>query len=149
MRFVLALTLVIAFNVLARAQDGSNIRYVKVDDLTERDIGTILQIDFYKSSKFRSRADVGRGRSGDAVNLKIAEKDIVFVEHRNDDGYNNWIKEQYLESRDGKIRIREFKLLKLNEKTISLQGYFNVEPFEQLFIIAKSDIAEILKKSED
>jgi hypothetical protein len=85
----------------------------------------------------------------DKVSLEIAGKQFEFIEHREDDGFNNWFSRQYLETADKKVRIKEFKLLGVEKETIAVMGYFNIEPFEQKFTVKKSDIAQVLLKARD
>lgn len=78
--------------------------------------------------------------------LSFGDKPVEFKEHREDDGYNNWFKDQYLESTDKKIRIREFKFTGIEENTLTFTGYFNVVPFEKEFSFEKKDIFKLLFK---
>lgn len=128
-------------------QDGSNINYVKIANLNESHIGRVIQIDFYRRS-FGALSKRGNGADIDKVLLDINGKQIEFVEHREDDGYNNWFSRQYLESVDKKIKIKEFKLLKIEKETILVTGYFTVELFAQEFSFKKQEIAEILIKDD-
>lgn len=126
-------------------QDGSNINYVKPEDLSDSQIGRIVQIDFYR----KSRGLLGNKQGGmdiDKVQLDIDGKQVEFVEHREDDGFNNWFSEQYLETADKKLRIKEFKLLKIEEKTILVEAHLTAKPFIEEFSFKKSDIAQILFK---
>jgi hypothetical protein len=129
-------------------QDGSNINYVKPESLNEKQIGRVIQIDFYRKS-FGALASKGNGVNIDKILLEINGKKIEFIEHREDDGFNNWFSGQYLESIDKKIRIKEFKLLKIEKESILVMGYFTAAPFKQEFSFKKKDIAEILIKSID
>jgi hypothetical protein len=129
---------------LLLAQDGSNISYIKPEELRTSDIGRRIQIDFYRRS-------FGRWKPGniDKITIEIDGKSIEFVEHREDDGFNNCFSQQYLESIDNKVRITEFKLLGVEKDTITVSGHFNVQPFEKEFTFKKADIAEILMKAVD
>jgi hypothetical protein len=127
-------------------QDGSNINYVKVEELNKSHIGRVIQIDFYRKS-FGALGGTGDGVDIDKVLLNVNDKQIEFVEHREDDGYNNWFSRQYLESVDKKIKIKEFKLLKIEKETITVTGYFTVKPFIQEFSFKKKEIAVILIKA--
>ncbi|MFM9905625.1 MAG: hypothetical protein ACKVQJ_13765 [Pyrinomonadaceae bacterium] len=131
---------------LLLAQDGSDMNYTKPQDLDKSHIGRRMHIDFYRRS-FGNRQ--GGGLDVDRVSLEIGGKQIEFVEHREDDGLNNWFFEQYLESADKKARIREFKLLGIEKETITVIGYFNIEPFEKEFTFSKSEIAVVLMKVID
>lgn len=105
-----------------------------------------MHVDFYRRSFGRLG---GKGFNVDKVSLVIGGKTIEFLEHREDDGFNNWFSGQYLESIDKKIRIKEFKLLDADAQTITVTGYFNIDPFEKEFIFKKSDIAQLLLKNAD
>jgi len=125
--------------LVASAQDGSDIIYRKVSELKTADVGSVVQIDFYNRN-FALKRD----RIGDSVKLRIAGREIQFKEHRNEDGFNNWFNEQYLESRDGKVRIREFKIESVEKDSIRVAAYLNVKPFEQELKIPNTEIGEIL-----
>ncbi len=71
---------------------------------------------------------------------------MEFIEHREDDGFNNWFSGQFLESSDKKIKLKEFKLLEIEPDTIKVTGYFTVKPFAEDFTFSKKDIVEILIK---
>lgn len=71
-------------------QDGSNILYGKVDRLDESYLGDFVHLDFYNRSF--------RGVPIDTIAIVVEGKVIKFVEHREDNGFNNWFERQYLES---------------------------------------------------
>jgi hypothetical protein len=75
---------------MLQAQDGSDIIYGKIDQLDSTFIGDFAHLDFYRRSFF--------GKDIDTVTIEIDEKPITFIEHRKDNGYNNWFNEQYLET---------------------------------------------------
>ena len=143
---VFAIAVLILFSGSLFAQDGSDMHYVKPEGLDQSHIGRRIHIDFYRRS-FGNRQ--GGGLDVDKVSHEIAGKQIEFIEHREDDGFNNWFSEQYLESADKKVRIREFKLLRIDKETITVIGYFNIDPFEKEFTFKKSDIAQLLIKVLD
>ena len=71
-------------------QDGSDILYGTVDGLDESYIGDFVHLDFYNRSF--------RGKAIDTIGIVVEGKLIKFVEHRKDNGFNNWFDRQYLES---------------------------------------------------
>lgn len=73
-------------------------------------------------------------------------KQTGFKEYRVDDEYNSWFRDQYLESTDKKLRVEEFKLTGIGEKTLTFIGYLNVAPFEGEFSFKRSDIVKLLFK---
>ena len=129
-------------------QDGSNINYLEPEKLDESYVGQIVQIDFYRKSRGlnRSKDGDGGGYNIDKVLLDIDGKQVEFIERRQDNGFNNWFSEQYLETADKKIRIKEFKILKVEEEAILVEAYLNVSPFTKEFSFKKSDIAQVLVK---
>jgi hypothetical protein len=122
---VIALVILIQCGFLF-GQDGSDMNYVKSADLNESYIGRKLHIDFGQRSF--GVIDKREGRFLDSVLIKVDDKTVKFIEHREDDGFNNWFSRQYLESiektNDLKLRIREFELLKINEKDILVKAFF-------------------------
>jgi hypothetical protein len=88
----------------------------------------------------------------DKVLIDIDGKQMEFVEHRKDDGFNNWFSQQYLESVDSvngkKIRIKEFKLVAIRKENILVLGYFTEKPFARELSFKKNEIAELLFKDE-
>ena len=147
MRSVFIICFLLLSASFAFGQDGSNMSYLKPGELNVSHVGRRLHIDFYRPSKNWFQKD--RGPDLDKISLEINGRQIEFIEHREDDGFNNWFSGQYLETADKKVRIREFKLLKVEKKIIVVTGYFNIEPFEQEFMFKKSDIAEALLKANN
>ena len=143
---------VVAFFILFQAavlfaQDGSDIDYVKPEELNKSHVGRKIQLDFYRRS-FGSEFDEDP-RAVDKISLAINGRQIEFVERRVDDGFNNWFSEQYLESVDKKIRIKEFELLGIEKEAIRARAFLNVAPFTQEFSFPKKDIAEVLIKAKN
>jgi hypothetical protein len=107
-------------------QDGSDIRYVKTEQLANKDVGKWVHLDFGKNS---FEIDGARERHGETIVVDVAGKKVVFLEHRFDDGLNNWFKQQYLESTDTfeglKIRWVKSKLLSIDGNTIKVDAYFH------------------------
>jgi len=120
--------------------------YLKPEKLNGSHVGRRLHLDFYRESSGWGYR-FGKDRNVDKVFLEINGKQLDFIEHREDDGFNNWFSEQYLESSDKKVRIREFKLLQVKKETIVVVGYLNIEPFKQEFTFKKTDIAQVLLKA--
>jgi hypothetical protein len=144
MRLLALLILIAVHASLSFAQDGSDMNYVKTINLDRSYVGRKTHIDFYRISRGSHR---DKAFNIDNVLLEIDGKQIEFVEHREDDGYNNWFKEQYLESIDKRIRITEFKLLGIGKDTVSVTAYFTVAPYSKDFTFKKSDIAQFLFKA--
>ncbi len=67
-----------------------------------------------------------------------------------DDGFNNWFYQQYLESvglvNGKKIKIKEFKLVEVEKENILFVGYFTEKPFTRKLSFKKSQIVELLFK---
>jgi len=75
-----------------KAQDGSDILYLKPNQLDTSFVGDYVHLDFFNRSF--------HGKPLDTVRLFFNNAPIRFVEHRVDDGFNNWFNEQYLQSID-------------------------------------------------
>lgn len=116
------------FGANAQPQDGSDIRYIPASKIDHNILGKPIQLDFYHRSF--------RGVHLDTVSITLFKQEVQFVEHRKDDGYNNWFKDQYLESIDvfngEKIRIVEFVMDRITQDsflvTCHLQGYVDNKP---------------------
>lgn len=134
------------------AQDGGDMHYLKPQNIDKTYIGRQVYIDFHnETERFGQRYSSYRCKdpNADKVLLKINSKKFEFIEHRCDDGLNNWFSEQYLETADRSIRIREFRIIAVEEEKIKVRGYFNIAPFEKEFTFRKSDIAQLLVKVID
>ena len=125
-------------------QDGSDINYIKPENLNSSHIGRIIQIDFFRRSF--------GGLHIDKILIDVNSKQIEFIEHREDDGFNAWFAQQYLESVDAvdgkKIIIKEFKLIKIEKESILVIGYFTDKSFTKELSFKKSEIAELLFKDD-
>jgi hypothetical protein len=113
------LLLILVFIVKsAFAQDGSDILYIEAKKINASYIGRYVQIDFFNNSF--------DGINIDTINLSVSNFQR-FKEVRNDDGFNNWFSEQYLESIQGidslKFRIQKFKLLSVTKDSIELKSF--------------------------
>ncbi|MBA6154825.1 hypothetical protein [Gelidibacter maritimus] len=104
-KIILLIILTFTFNAIA--QDGSDIKYVSVSELDNSYVGKMAHLDFYNYSFGGIKLD--NKDLTDKVTIELENKKIEFLEHRADNGHNNWFSEQYLESTkfiDGyKIRI--------------------------------------------
>jgi hypothetical protein len=114
------LLLTLAYPLLS--QDGSDIMYYPADKIHSGLEGKTAYIDFYRWS-YR-----GRHTLPDTVTLRIEEKALKFVEHRRDDGFNNWFAEQYLEhvqdSAAGMvIHVEKFSIEKVHRKYIAAKAH--------------------------
>ena len=146
MRLFFIFCIVLLNGVIVFSQDGSDMVYLKPESLDASHVGRRLHLDFYRrSARGRRRPDSG-GINVDKVSLEINGRVFEFVEHRFDDGFNNWFSQQYLETADKKVRLREFKLLEVGKERIVVIGYFNIAPGEHKFTFEKTDIAEVLLK---
>lgn len=147
MRCLAVPILFVALCGYAAAQDGSDMRYLDMAKVDSSIVGQRVHLDFYRNSSFYTWA-FGRGEKVvDKVSLDIKGKQVEFIEHREDDGFNNWFRDQYLESLDKKIRITEFKVLKVEKKTIKVLATMTVEPFSKEFTFEREDIVQVLVKS--
>lgn len=141
-------------------QDGSDMNYIKPEELNKSFVRRKLHLDFYNVT----RGLLGQQtRIGDKITLEINGKKVVFAEKRIDDGLNNWFFEQYLESIDKvdglKLRIKEFELLKINKHNLLVKGFFvfvdnkgktlEKKSFTKELSFPKKDIVEYLFKAKD
>lgn len=139
---------VLAATKASHAQDGSNILYGSVDQLDKTYLGDFIHIDFYRRSF--------RGKMVDTVSIKIGGRQIKFLEHRQDNGYNNWFEEQFLIAvginDDLSMRIPKSKLIKVTADSIYVTNYIEfynkdgrlVSNREEEDKYSKKIIAEIL-----
>lgn len=135
-------------------QDGSDIRYLKIEDVDDTIIGEDLQFDFFNRSF--------GGRVIDTIYLSIDNKSIKFVEVRKDNGYTNWFSEQDLRSVDlldeMKMRISKFNLNNITSTSYQVTIYIDFYNAENKLLMDKSrqiqywfdkkDIIEVLLKSK-
>ena len=135
-------------------QDGSDIKYFKVEGIDSSLKGQAVHLDFYRRSF--------GGRTLDTVIIKIENQPIRFVESRKDNGFNNWFSEQSLESLDSmngvRIKIVNWIVLAISKDSILvkpnfeftfLKGtLFNDKPFQENYWFKKETIKEILVKSK-
>lgn len=136
------------------SQDGSNIRYIKTSDLNQTHVGPKVQFDFYNRSF--------SGIKIDTILIAVTDKSIKFIEHREDDGFNNWFSRQYLESLDSignfKLRLIYSKISALKRDEITVTNYFNLydknnqplfdTPFTKQNSYRRKSIVEVLVDSD-
>ncbi|MFC4634026.1 hypothetical protein ACFO3O_08915 [Dokdonia ponticola] len=84
--FVMILLLSIRASIFT--QDGSNIRYVSPKKLNNSYIGKTCHVDFGSRSF--------GGQTIDTIEIEVKGQKVRFVEHREDNGFNNWFRQQYL-----------------------------------------------------
>jgi hypothetical protein len=134
-----AITIIFLLTILTSAvgQDGSDIRYFKIESLDNSLNGQYAHIDFYRWS-FRSKIS----KIIDTVTIIVDNKDIRFIEKRNDDGFNNWFNQQYLESEknvDGQmIRITKSKIKNINTDSLFVTSYIEYFDSKGELIVEKS-----------
>ena len=140
----------LTISISSFSQDGSDIRYIKTSDLNETHVGPKVQLDFYNRSF--------GGLKVDTILMAVTDKSIKFVEHREDDGYNNWFFRQYLESLDSignfKLRLIYSKIFALTRDEIRVTNYFNLydnnnqalfdTPFTSKTSYSRKSIVEVL-----
>src|SRR5215204_6326672 len=129
MRHVFLICFLLLSGTFAFGQDGSDMNYLKPEKLNGSHVGRRLHLDFYRESSGWGYR-FGKDRNVDKVFLEINGKQLDFNEHREDDGFNNWFSEQYLESSDKKVRIREFKLLQVKKENNRLSGLSQYRAFQ-------------------
>lgn len=135
-------------------------RYVKPNDLDSSYIGKWVHLDFGQRSF--ATFDYDHKRPLDTVTIELNGKKVTFIEHRVDDGFNNWFEDQYLEAVktvDGmRIRIIKHKLLAIEGDLIRVESYLDVfdkkgrvlkgKSFTKEFTFQKDEIFELLVKFE-
>ena len=114
------LLVILNFTINAVAQDGSDIKYVGINDIDDSYIGKLVHLDFYNRSFGAFNFD--KKDLNDTINIQLKNKNIKFKEHRVDNGFNNWFSQQYIESIkfiDGyKIRISMCKIKAIKSDSI-------------------------------
>ncbi len=160
MKYAVAAFLMFCCGILASGQDGGNdIIYVPPTDLSTSYIGRALHLDFGT----RSFVAFNNPRKLDVVAIDLGDGNIDFVEHRIDDGFNRWFKDQYLESVKAtggtRLRIVRFELLEIGEKKLKFRAFVSVfddkyvelpgRSFTREVSFEKKDIVEFLFKASD
>jgi hypothetical protein len=139
---------------LTFGQDGSDIKYVSPDSINSSYLGRTVQFDFYNRSF--------GGRNLDTVVIVIGRKPVVFVEDRNDDGYENRFSQQRLvsvkECDDNVLSISKLVLQSVTQN--SFEVIMQVDYYESnmgnnltksmsiVHWFNKEDIVEVLIKQE-
>lgn len=156
--FVLIFVILVQYGFIF-GQDGSDISYVETEKLDQSYIGRRLHIDFGQ----RSFGGFGTRKSLDTVAVDVNGRKIKFIEHRVDNGFNNWFSQQYLESVEEveglKLRITYFELLEINENDILVKAFFAYidkkgrilpgKSFTKVLSFEKKEITEFLFKAKD
>lgn len=154
MRTDLTVLIFLFLGQITFGQDGGDMHYIKPDALTADQIGKFVHVDLGT----RSFALHKTKRPLETVPIELNGKKINFIEHRVDDGYNNWFKSQYLESVDdidgNKLRIVKHKLLSIDGDSIRVESYFDAfdkkgnqvpgKSFTRELSFRKKDLAEVL-----
>ncbi len=100
-------------------QDGSDMRYIPIKKLNKSFIGQFAHLDFYRKSYM--------GLELDTVVINIDGRPTKFIEHRKDDGFNNWFSQQYLLSLDILggyiIKIARCKIDSITNDSIQVTNY--------------------------
>ncbi len=145
----------LTFYSFCKGQDGSDIIYYKTSALDSFFIGKEVHLDFYNRSF--------GGRVIDTIVVEINNKPIRFIEHRKDNGYNNWFSQQFLSSLDTLPNMRNTKIVswvivditkdsiqvKPNFSFTFRQGILLDTKFSEVtFWFKKSIIKEILLKTK-
>ena len=151
--FFLFLISFFSFSLKILAQDGSDIKYLKIENVNVLYIGKTVHLDFYNPS-FASK-------KRDTIAILINDKRVAFIEHREDDGFNNWFSSQYLEEMENtgheKFRVTRSIIKELTEDSILVTNYFELFDGKKLvpgksFIqdgwFSKKVITQILVHSE-
>jgi hypothetical protein len=124
-------------------QDGSDILYKKVDWLDESYLGDFVHLDFYNRSF--------RGIAIDTIAIVVDGKLTMFVEHRKDNGFNNWFDRQYLESlemTDGiTIRVVKCRLDKITTDSVFVTSFLEYYKNDKLLPERSKEIASEFPKT--
>jgi len=107
------------------SQDGSNMRYINIEDVDSSYIGKEVHLDFYNLSFFSKRLDT--------ITIVVNNKTVLFTEYRSDNGFNNWFSEQYLEEISNSTE--KLRLVKSIVKEVTADSILVTNHFE--FFIGK------------
>ena len=115
MKRLIVIILLIIFETQVQGQDGSDIQYLKTSFVDNSFAGHFVQFAFYrKSFQINSFSNAEESCALDTIIICLDNIPVKFIEHRVDDGLNNWFSEQYLQSVDKingeTIRVSKFKL---------------------------------------
>jgi hypothetical protein len=146
-QFLRFIFLLILLPNIIYSQDGSNIRYVKSEDLNQNLIGKFVHFDFYNRSFLAKKIDT--------IELKINQKLIKFIEVRKDNGHNNWFSGQSLISEDKTLKISKFQIRIFDAKKIYVTAFLDHLKNNKIFkselinlFIPRNKIVEILVDSK-
>lgn len=131
--FIILLLLLNSVSIFA--QDGSNIKYVRPENINNTLIGKTCHIDF-GSESFKTLIV-------DTLKIEVKGQKIKFVEHRMDNGFNNSFREQYLIAlplqKISSTRLIATEIDSLDSEKIyvtSILGYYhNESPLDSITII--------------
>lgn len=154
MKITATIFLIVIIGTSSYGQDGSDIRYFKVNGVDTTLIGHDVHLDFFNHSF--------DGRTVDTIQINIDDRPIKFVELRTDDGFNNWFLQQSLISIDKfdrlTIKISKFKLDSITSSAFQVTMYVDFYDSNQKILADKSrqieywfdkkDITEVLVKSK-
>ena len=146
--------IIIFFNLNTIAQDGSDVRYVDIENVDTSYIGKTVHIDCYNNS-FLSRKK-------DTITILVKNNPIIFIEHREDNGFNNWFSRQFFEeirkTKSEYLRITKSVIKEIDDDSILVTSYFVLyskdnqpleeKSFTQDIWFRKNIISQILVKSE-
>ena|SRR5688572_11096116 len=135
-------------------QDGSDIRYFKVQEVDRNLIGQDVHFDFFNRSF--------GGRTIDTIFINLDTGPIRFIEVRKDNGYNNWFTQQGLisiDKLDGQtLKISKFRLDSITTTSFQVTIYVDYydshnrllnNKSEQIkYWFNKKDITDVLVKSK-
>src|SRR5688500_13792886 len=125
MRTAITTILLLTIWTSSVGQDGSDIRYFKIEGIDNSLNGQYAHIDFYRWS-FRSRIS----KIIYTVTIIVDNKRIRFTEKRSDDGFNNWFNQQCLQSEKGVdgqiIRIAKSKIKNITADSLFVTSYIEI-----------------------
>ena len=132
------------------AQDGSNIKYYEPTNLDSSFIGKYCHVDFGNESF--------GGRAIDTIEITVKGQKMKFYEHREDNGFDNWFKDQFLirvdENSQTSTRLQNSRIDSLTTDKIyltSVLGYYvNESPIDTITVFQhwfdRKNISEVLIK---
>lgn len=148
-RFLLAI-IGMMFPIYIMAQDGSNIIYYEPHNLDSSLTGQYCHIDF-------GRISIG-GQVVDTIEINVNGQKIKFFEHREDNGFNNWFRQQYLvgvnDQNQASIRLENSEIDSLTTDRIyvtsTLSYYANESPIDSITVFQhwyeRRNISKVLIK---
>ena len=160
-RALVSLTLLWATCGISYAQDGADMKYLKPSELGSSHVGRSAHLDFGTRS-FAFADHEGEKRPLSTVTIELDGRKYAFREHRVDDGFNNWFRDQYLESVEkiGGLRLRwvNNEILGIDPDWIRVKSHFvyvdaggaplSGRSFHKDLRFKKSELAEVLIKAD-